>query len=543
MGLVGQSAPPRLAEVGRARITLLVQLILTPIVIFGALLVLLIGQDRYPSMVLLGAALGFVTLTISVALPVERLVGLVTIGLVALDIAMVGFLRVGAPVSGFALMWMVPVIGMTWSYGTAGAIPTAVVAGLAYIATSLLDPLQQPTLSLLFFPLFLAGLTFFSYLMARRTDAQRDLLEKQSLALRQSTEQARRQQELVTDVLDAVDFGVVRFGPAGELEFSNEAYSRLLRLYARTGVVHAADGLTPLPEAERPVARAQRGETYDSELMWLGLAGSDRRALKASARRIRDARGEDAGSIVVVQDVTAERLALRAREDLIASVSHELRTPLTSILGYLELALDDESLTPGTRRRLEVAERGAERLLSLVADILTTAAATRGGATPAIDPVPVDLSTVVRAAVEDALPRASQRRMTIDTAGVEPAEAWADAQRIRQVVDNLIGNAIKYAEEGGLIEVGCTSDGQQSWIVVRDDGPGISAEEQPQLFEPYFRSDAVRGSAIHGNGLGLAITRDIVRAHGGEITVRSSLGEGAAFLVRLPAVNPKAEGR
>ena len=543
MGLVGQSAPPRLAEVGRARITLLVQLILTPIVIFGALLVLLIGQDRYPSMVLLGAALGFVTLTISVALPVERLVGLVTIGLVALDIAMVGFLRVGAPVSGFALMWMVPVIGMTWSYGTAGAIPTAVVAGLAYIVTSLLDPLQQPTLSLLFFPLFLAGLTFFSYLMARRTDAQRDLLEKQSLALRQSTEQARRQQELVTDVLDAVDFGVVRFGPAGELEFSNEAYSRLLRLYARTGVVHAADGLTPLPEAERPVARAQRGETYDSELMWLGLAGSDRRALKASARRIRDARGEDAGSIVVVQDVTAERLRRRARGGLIAPASPQRRTPLTSILGYLELALDDESLTPGTRRRLEVAERGAERLLSLVADILTTAAATRGGATPAIDPVPVDLSTVVRAAVEDALPRASQRRMTIDTTGVEPAEAWADAQRIRQVVDNLIGNAIKYAEEGGLIEVGCTSDGQQSWIVVRDDGPGISAEEQPQLFEPYFRSDAVRGSAIHGNGLGLAITRDIVRAHGGEITVRSSLGEGAAFLVRLPAVNPKAEGR
>ncbi|MCA0253660.1 MAG: ATP-binding protein [Actinobacteria bacterium] len=542
MGLAGPTTRPRLADVGRARITLLSQLILAPIVIVGALLALLIGEERYPSVVFLGVVLGFVALATAVVIPAERLSPFVTVGLALLDITMIGLLRIGAPVSGFGLLWVIPVIGMTWSFGLAGAVPTAVVASAAYVFTSLLDATQQPTLSLVLFPLFLAGMTAISYLMSRRADAQRDLLDRQSQALRRTAERARSQEELVTDVLDAVDFGVVRLGPTGEIEFSNEAYSRLWRVYERTGgVIYAADGHTLVPESDRPITRVRRGERYEAELMWLGPAGADRRAVRFSARRIRDARGEEVGSIVVVEDVTAEQLALRAREDLIASVSHELRTPLTSILGYLELTLEDESLSPDTRRRLEVAERGGERLLSLVADILTTAAASRSGSKPAIDPVPVDLSTVVRAAVEEALPRARERRMTIDASGVEPAEAWADVQRIRQVVDNLVTNAIKYADEGGLIEVGCTSDGQQSWIVVRDDGPGISAEEQPQLFEPYFRSDSVRQSTIHGNGLGLAISRDIARAHGGEITVRSTLGNGAAFLVRLPATNPKGE--
>jgi signal transduction histidine kinase len=532
----------RLADASRARMTVLSQLILCPLVMLGALLALLIGEGRHPTVVYLGVVLAFVALVTAVTIPTERLARYVTVLLAILDLTMIGLLRVGAPVSGFGLLWVIPVIGMTWSFGLAGAIPTAVIAGAAYIATNLLDPLQPPNLSLVLFPLFLIGMTGIAHLMAQRADAQRDLLERQSHALQRTAERARRQQEVVTDALDAVDFGVVRLSPEGEIELINEAYSRLLRVHERTGgVTYAADGLTLVPDSDRPLARARRGENYGAVLMWLGLPGEDRRAIRCSARRIRDARGEEAGSIVVVEDVTAEQLALRAREDLIASVSHELRTPLTAILGYLDLALDDQELTPETRRRLEASERGAERLLSLVADILNTAAASRSGAVPTIDPVSVDLSTVVRVAVEEALPRAQERRMTIDTSAVEPAEAWADAHRIRQVLDNLIGNAIKYADEGGLIEVGCTRDGQQSWIVVRDDGPGIPAEEQPRLFDPYFRSDTVRQTAIHGNGLGLAITRDIVHAHGGEITVRSTLGEGAAFLVRLPATNPKGD--
>jgi len=292
MGLAGPTTRPRLADVGRARITLLSQLILAPIVIVGALLALLIGEERYPSVVFLGVVLGFVALATAVVIPAERLSPFVTVGLALLDITMIGLLRIGAPVSGFGLLWVIPVIGMTWSFGLAGAVPTAVVASAAYVFTSLLDATQQPTLSLVLFPLFLAGMTAISYLMSRRADAQRDLLDRQSQALRRTAERARSQEELVTDVLDAVDFGVVRLGPTGEIEFSNEAYSRLWRVYERTGgVIYAADGHTLVPESDRPITRVRRGERYEAELMWLGPAGADRRAVRFSARRIRDARG------------------------------------------------------------------------------------------------------------------------------------------------------------------------------------------------------------------------------------------------------------
>ncbi len=532
----------RVVNAGRARIAVFIQLLLGSLVLFGSFLVLLTGEYRYPVAVVAGAALGLVAIAGAIVVPWKRLPHLVAVGLVAIDIVLIALLRIGAPVSGFALLWVIPAIWAAWSFGLAGGVPTALAASLTYVAVNLADPVQPPNLTLLTFPLLLAGMTAISYVTARRADAQRDLLQRQSVALQHAAERARRQQELVTDVLDAVDFGVLRLDPDGALEFANEAYSRLQRSRDRSGeTVYAADGVTPIPEPARPTARARRGETFDSELVWLGEPGEDRRSFSLSARRIRDARGSDVGAILVIQDVTAEQLALRAREDLVASVSHELRTPLTSVLGYLELALEDESLAPPTRRRLEIAQRGAERLLGLVADILATAVASRDGTTPTVAPVLIDLGEIVRAAVEAALPRALERQMTLDSTGVERAEAWADPHRIRQVVDNLLSNAIKYADEGGRIWVDCTGDGQQSWIAVRDDGPGISAEELPRLFDRYFRSDAVRKTATHGNGLGLAISQDIAQAHGGEIVARSSPGEGATFLVRLPSQNPKGD--
>lgn len=104
---------------------------------------------------------------------------------------------------------------------------------------------------------------------------------------------------------------------------------------------------------------------------------------------------------------------------------------------------------------------------------------------------------------------------------------------IRQVVDNLVGNAVSYHTGDGLIEVGVTCDDKHAWLVVRDDGPGIAEDALPRLFERRFRAAPV-GSMASGNGLGLAISRDLVRAHGGEITVQSEPGGGATFVVRLP---------
>ena len=153
----------------------------------------------------------------------------------------------------------------------------------------------------------------------------------------------------------------------------------------------------------------------------------------------------------------------------------------------------------------------------------------------------MDVAAVLRQAVEALEPRAAEREIVIDTEGIEPTTAYADATRIRQVVDNLLSNALKYAHNSGHVWVGCTNEGDRAIIAVRDDGPGIAPAEQAQLFQRFYRADAVRRSSVHGSGLGLAISRDIARAHGGDIGVESEVGRGATFIVTLPAHAPAPE--
>jgi signal transduction histidine kinase len=232
--------------------------------------------------------------------------------------------------------------------------------------------------------------------------------------------------------------------------------------------------------------------------------------------------------------VTAEELALRAREDLVASVSHELRTPLTSILGYLELALDDDDLAASTREQLEIAERNAARLRELVADILAMSAASRHGVGFALHPAPTDVAEIVESAVTAVAPRAMAHGIRIDASGVRSCRAVVDAHRLRQVVDNLLSNAVKYNRRGGGVVVSVEREAEAVLITVADNGPGISPSEQARIFERFFRADAVRNSSVHGSGLGLAISRDIARAHGGDILLATAPGAGSVFTVRLP---------
>ena len=211
-----------------------------------------------------------------------------------------------------------------------------------------------------------------SYLNARRSDAQRSLLAKQALLLSRVLERTRRQEQEVTEVLDAVDFGVIRIAADGKVSVTNEAHGRLqqaLRAEDADADVPAFrdDGVTPLPADELPLERALRGEAFDAQVVWFGeepgaASGAERH--RAPPHRLRP--GADAGAVVISRDVTTELDALRARDELVASVSHELRTPLTSILGYLDLAIEEPDIPDHVRSNLDIAERNAERLLGIV---------------------------------------------------------------------------------------------------------------------------------------------------------------------------------
>ncbi|GAA3901517.1 sensor histidine kinase [Microbacterium invictum] len=530
------AVPKRVLGASRDRSILLNQVLLGSVVVFAAVVVSLFGVVQDVTLMTVGVTLVFIATGAAFVVPWTRTPPTLMLVLPLIDIAAIAMMRGAAPAGGLGLLWAFPVMWIAAAFGVWGALFGVVVISVTYWTLVATEPTQSMTPSTILLPVMIAGLAISAAFGSRRAFAQRVLLDKQSRLLQRSVDRARRQEDLVTEVLQAVDFGVIRLTPDGSLVVTNEAHARLQRAVEGDVRAYAADGITLLDPEDLPLARARRGEEFENALVWHGDPGAEeRRALRSTARRLIDKDLSDAGMLIVTLDVTAEELALRSREDLIASVSHELRTPLTSITGYVELALDDPSLSPATRRSLEVVERNAGRLLDLVSDLLTASAASRMGVALSLHLESTDVSAIVMAAVEAAGPRAAERRVTIDTKAVDTVHTRADPHRLRQVVDNLLSNAIKYNRIAGRVEVGLTDDGTHVWIVVSDDGPGISESELPRLFERFFRSELVRRSTTHGSGLGLAISREIVRAHGGEITVRTAIGEGAAFVVRLPA--------
>lgn len=522
------------ADETRERTVLTNQLLFAAVAVPSVGLELVIGQeDGAPPAFLLAAVLLFAATGASFLVPWNAIAHGWSALLPFADIVAIGLLRVIAPDAAFNLLWAFPTIWLAASFRAAGMWAAIVgIATIVWIGDAVTPPARVTTATLLV-PLAVASLAVIGYLAAQRADTRRLVLERQARFLEVSRARARQQEDTLAQTLDAVDFGVIRIGVGGEIAMTNDAHARLVGGELEGVPVFAADGKTLLDPDDLPLARARRGERFDAALLWYRAPDGALHALAATARPLPDRGGMAQGTVLVTRDVTQEQLALRAREDLVASVSHELRTPLTSILGYVDLALD-EDISPAARAHLEVAERNGERLLELVSDILTVIGAGSDRTSDVeIEPRQVDLAPIVMAAVESASAQAVSRGVRLES-HPEPASAFVDAHRIRQVVDNLLSNAIKYNDEGGFVRIGITRDELFSWVWVEDDGQGIPADEVPHLFDRFFRSSRVRNTARHGSGLGLAISDGIVRAHRGEITVSTREGEGSTFLVRLP---------
>jgi PAS domain S-box-containing protein len=274
---------------------------------------------------------------------------------------------------------------------------------------------------------------------------------------------------------------------------------------------------------------------------WTYVAADGRRRTVSVAVTARtDDRGVQAGWNFVGTDMTEARATERMKDEFVSLISHELRTPLSSILGYLELVLDDEvqPLTDQQRTYLHTVERNAHRLLRLVGDLLFTAQVEAGRFT--LQPEDVDLAAVVRAAEESA-------RVSAAAAGVEvtldvPAEGVVvsgDPQRLGQACDNLLSNAIKFTPAGGRVTLTLRADtgadGEPvATLAVADTGMGIPAAELEKLFTRFFRSSTAQRAAVPGVGLGLSITKAITTAHGGTLDLVSTEGQGTTFTLTLP---------
>ncbi|WP_354348533.1 HAMP domain-containing sensor histidine kinase [Pseudarthrobacter sp. PvP090] len=223
--------------------------------------------------------------------------------------------------------------------------------------------------------------------------------------------------------------------------------------------------------------------------------------------------------------------ALLAKESLVSTVSHEFRTPLTSIIGNLDLVLGEAAeLSPAAGRRIEVAQRNAERLLALVSDLMMSA-----DAAVHVHPRRTDLARLVDASLGSAQAHAQAARVSLSMNIPAPLWAEVDPQRIGQALDNLVSNAIKYSPDGGSVHVSGSIEAGRVLLHVKDDGMGMTAADADMVFTRFFRSPAVREGPIPGVGLGLSITKAIIERHGGSISCSTKPGCGSTFTVELPA--------
>jgi two-component system phosphate regulon sensor histidine kinase PhoR len=468
-----------------------------------------------------------------------------------LDIPAIVLLRIAQPESGFGILLIFPVIWLATSFGRLGAVAGPALAAAMLLSQVLLAELDAITTSGSTTPItaislavalaFVAGVT---HSMSRRVDSQRTLLRRQTRTLERALGSARIQEATVREAFDAVQFAVISLDRQGETLTSNRAARALLSDLGLPGStpfdrfpLYRADKVTPLPPDEFPHLRVLAGEPVDSETYWIGHRTGTRFTIDVNARLLHDPQGEVNRAVVVLRDVSAEVRAITDRDDLVTSMSHELRTPLSSILGYIDLALETDDLPDEAREMLDIALANTQRMNSLVSDLLAARSTSPANAI-SLRTAPCDVAALVRESVDAIRPLTAERILSMSLAIDDSAVAVADAFRLRQVVDNVLSNAVKYNQTGGRIQVAVETREVDGVTVVEiriaDTGRGMSLEEQKGLFERFYRAESVRGSTVHGTGLGLSISREIVVLHGGTIEVDSESGRGTEVTVRIP---------
>ena len=239
------------------------------------------------------------------------------------------------------------------------------------------------------------------------------------------------------------------------------------------------------------------------------------------------------GELATTINSTFDRLqrAFDQQTQFTADASHELRTPLSIVLAQADLTLKRARSVPEYQDALETIRRSARRMKSVVEGLLVLARADTGAL--ALVKEEMDLAPAVEDACRLLLPLAVERNVKLQT-NLDPVLAWVDRERFAELLANLVGNAIRYNRDGGKVEVRLRRQNGDALLEVADTGIGIPADELPHVFERFYRVDKARSRALGGSGLGLAIAKWVVEAHGGRITVASTVGAGTTFAVSLP---------
>jgi two-component system, OmpR family, phosphate regulon sensor histidine kinase PhoR len=342
-------------------------------------------------------------------------------------------------------------------------------------------------------------------------------------------------------ILRSMVEGVAVIDAEERLVFYNRAFSEILNLDSA-----AAEG-RPLIEVVRNsdllslIRRALRGDEGLQTDITIGITQTQSFSITAAPVKALDVSAtvgapneKPSGAVVVLHDVTELRRLERVRQDFVANVSHEFKTPLTAIQGFAETllagALDDPE---NNRRFLEIIRNHAIRLARLTNDLLKLARIEAGKME--LEFSSVGLLELIEACTETTLLKANRKEITLEiTVPPQLPAVRGDAALLRDVLQNLLDNAIQYTPPRGHISVAASAGPREAVITVTDTGIGIPLSDSERIFERFYRVDAARSREAGGTGLGLSIAKHIVEAHGGKLWVESTVGQGSKFSFSLP---------
>lgn len=307
---------------------------------------------------------------------------------------------------------------------------------------------------------------------------------------------------------------------------------------------------TLLPHHRCPMATVVSGEITEARDAEVVIEREDmtRVTVIVNIVPLKNGRGDIIGAINCFYDITERsrmEREIRARtlelaelhlrkDEFLAMLSHELRNPLAPIMTAVHILRLQDNENQLHRKACEIIERQVGQLVHLVDDLMEVARITSGKI--ALEKKPIAIAELLRRAIETTHPIVSERRHTLTLAvPVDIAGLFVDADRMEQVLVNLIGNAAKYTEVGGHIRITARQDGALVTLQVRDSGIGISAEMLPHIFDLFTQADRSLDRARGGLGIGLSLAKQLVDLHGGSIEVNSVLGQGSAFTVSMPA--------
>jgi len=365
-----------------------------------------------------------------------------------------------------------------------------------------------------------------------------------AIANAQLIEDAERRRATLDSVMSSLVDGLLLIDRRGRIAYANPRAEELLGLSSRALIGQTIDSLEPeftgrVAEPEQVLAqvRAIEVDLQNAPSIEFSLTEPASRTLQARFFPIHNVGVGHLGLGLLLRDITRERELDEMKSQLLATVSHELRTPLASIKGFATTLLrqDVEWDEPSRREFLAIIDEESDRLSELIGNLLDMSRIEAG--TLRLEPEPTDLRPIIEETVAEFQMMTHDHQLGIDLPSDLP-QVWADPRRARQVLRNLVENAVKYSPEGGPIAICARATPGNVQLSVADQGIGIKAGELDHIFDRFYQVDSASTRKVGGAGLGLSISKAIVEAHGGEMWVESQPGVGSIFHFALPLATP-----